>query len=261
MPESFPSTHRFPSADHTIWLRDQNAAFVYLPKVACTSWKLFLARALQLPLPEPLPLAAVHDREQVPLPYVSSLKASEQARFHNKLLTGGISLMAVIREPRQRVLSAYLDKVWLHRNPNSYFSQVVLPELRSDLQLDERKLPSFLQFLQWLQMGRSSSCSNDHWLPQRTLIGHADVFAKTQFWPMECLHEAVTAMQRLIGTDQQFPCREDLAPRKSSGSELRLEEEFTDEVEQRFREIYGDDLDLYHWLIQERVTAKSAMQQ
>ena len=35
-----------PSPDHSIWLRSQAAVFVYLPKVACTSWKLHLAAAL-----------------------------------------------------------------------------------------------------------------------------------------------------------------------------------------------------------------------
>jgi len=248
MPESLLSTQKLPCAEHTIWLREQKAAFVYIPKVACTSWKLFLARALQLPLPNPLPLAAVHDREQVPLPYLSRMGTGEKARFRIELIAGEITLMAVIRNPRERILSAYLDKVWLHRNPKSYFSLVVLPQLQIDLQLNGLKRPSFLQFLQWLDLGRSSSCSNDHWLPQRRLIGDGETLPAAQLWPMEHMGEAVAAMQRVIGTSQPFPGREDLAPRKSSGSGSRIQEVFTDEVESQFRQIYADDIDLYRYL-------------
>jgi hypothetical protein len=241
---------RLPSFGHTIWLQQQHVAFVYVPKVACTSWKLFLARALGLPLPNPLPLGAIHNRELVKLPYVSSLEVSDQRRFQADLRDGQIELLAIIREPRQRVLSAYLDKVWLHRNPQSYFSQVVLPELQQQLGLGPLERPNFLQFLQWLQQGLSSSCSNDHWLPQRQLIGTAEALPRHQLWPMTQMEHALRHLQARLQTDLPFPGREELEPRQSSGSGLKLQESFTAEVEAAFSRLYSEDLQLYDGLIE-----------
>lgn len=239
---------QLPSFGHTIWLQQQQMAFVYVPKVACTSWKLFLARALELPLPNPLPLGAIHNRELVKLPYVSSLEVKEQKRFQDGLREGRIELLAVIREPRQRVLSAYLDKVWLHRNPQSYFSQVVLPDLQRELGLSTLERPSFLQFLQWLQQGRCNSCRNDHWLPQRELIGTAEALPRHQLWPMAQMEMAVRELQGRLDTELPFPSREELEPRQSSGSGLKLQESFTAEVEAAFASLYGEDLLLYESL-------------
>lgn len=243
---------QLPSFGHTIWLQQQNVAFVYVPKVACTSWKLFLARALGLPLPNPLPLGAIHNRELVKLPYVSSLEVSAQQRFQAGLLDGQIELLAVIREPRQRVLSAYLDKVWLHRNPQSFFSQVVLPELQQQLGLGLLERPSFLQFLQWLKQNRCSSCRNDHWLPQRELIGTAEALPRHQLWPMAQMEMAISEMQARLGADLPFPGREELEPRQSSGSAVKLQESFTAEVEAVFASLYKEDLLLYQGLIEAR---------
>jgi hypothetical protein len=248
MIDSVYSTH-LPSLGHSIWLQKYNTVFVYLPKVACTSWKLFLARALRLPLPSPLPLGSVHHRDIVRLPYVSSLEASEQDRFQQELKAGQIQLMAVVREPRERVLSAYLDKVWLHQNSLSYFSQVVLPDLQEYLGLSPSDRPTFLQFLRWLESRKSASCSNDHWLPQSQLLGEVDILPNVKLWPMEHMHQAVAALQHVFGEDLPFPGREELAPRESSGSSDHLLQAFTPEVDDCFRKIYTRDLNLHQHLL------------
>lgn len=248
MTNPIPAAQQLPSLGHTIWVRNHNVAFVYLPKVACTSWKLFLARALNLPLPGHLPLAAVHNRDTVQLPYVSSLEASEQEQFQQELLTGNISLLAVIREPRERVLSAYLDKIWLHRNPNSYFSQVALPEMRTELGLSDADRPSFLQFLQWLERGCSTSCRNDHWQPQRELIGLPETLPNSQLWAMEDQSQAVEHLQKLLMIDLPFPEREELAPRQSSGSRKQMQQTFTPQVTELFGRLYAQDILLHREL-------------
>lgn len=246
-----------PSAGHTIWLSAHGAAFVYLPKVACTSWKLFLARALHLPLPASLPLADVHNRTLVPLPYVDRLSSDKQQRFNQDLQSGRICLLAVIREPRERVLSAYLDKIWLHRNPLSHFSQVVLPEIRKALKLDDDARPSFLEFLNWVQGQQSSTCTNDHWHPQSALLGAAEALPSCRLWPMERMSEAVAHLQQLLGYSSPFPGREDLAPRTSSGSNEKLDVYFTPEVEALFQTIYAADIDLHKRLISRPSETKS----
>ncbi len=238
---------RLPSLGHTIWLKPHNAAFVYLPKVACTSWKLFLARALQLSLPNPLPLAQVHDRQAVPLPYVAWMPAAEQQEFRAQLEAGTITVLGVVREPRRRVLSAYLDKIWLHANPHSHFSLVVLPELREQLGLQHQERPTFLQFLCWVQAGQSANSRNDHWCPMVDLLGAG--LPNCQLWPMERMAEALTVLQQLLGSNEPLPQREELAPRPSSGSDQRLENAFTPVVEALFAQIYAHDLALHHQLM------------
>ena len=120
-----------PSLEHCIWFQEQEFAFIYLPKVACTSWKLYLWQASGHVLPPNLQYRDVHDPRQLALPYVDIMPTNMQRDFLKKLEQGQVMAMAVIREPRSRVLSAYLDKILLHSNPQSKFSRSVLPAIQN----------------------------------------------------------------------------------------------------------------------------------
>lgn len=245
-----------PSPAHTIWLQQQNAAFVYLPKVACTSWKLFLGRALELPHTNRITYANVHDGAALTLPYLIDHSPEEQQHFHEELNRAAITIYAVIREPRERALSAYLDKILWHQNPNSYFSQQVLPDLQAFHGLSGTDKPSFDQFLQWIQAGRSPHCHNDHWQPMSNLLG-IDATAEGgqlpghwRLWPMNAMTEAASTVAALLGYSGSFPGREALGERPNRDSSTQLNAYRNATVDQRLHEIYHDDLKLYSAVIQ-----------
>ena len=111
------------SLNHTMWFRDQNFAFIYIPKVACTSWKLFLSLLNGYQSNETLKYSDVHDKRTLRLPFVAGLSQEHRESFLRLLLERKISCRTVIRDPKKRILSAYLDKILFHSNKNSYFSK------------------------------------------------------------------------------------------------------------------------------------------
>jgi hypothetical protein len=240
---------RLPSPTHTIWLREQQAAFIYLPKVACTSWKLFLGRALGLADGAEISYANVHDGAALALPYLSSFPADAQQHFQRELNRGAIHRFAVIREPRERALSAYLDKILLHHNPSSYFSLEVLPDIRAFHTLSANAIPSFEQFLQWIINNGSNHCRNDHWIPMTTLLGiETDDLSATSpvtIWPMTHIDQAASHLGGLLGFTGNFPSREDLGSRPDRQSSERLLAYRTPAIDELLEQIYADDLSLY----------------
>jgi len=246
-----PASNR-PSPTHTIWLRQQRAAFIYLPKVACTSWKLFLGRALGLADGTAITYANVHDGAALALPYLSSCSAEEQQTFYTELDRGSVMLYSVIREPKERALSAYLDKILLHKNPHSFFSTTVLPSIQAFHGLDTTTIPGFGQFLSWVQAQQSNHCSNDHWCPMTKLLGiqsdgEGQVTPSQQWriWSMNNLQDAATEMGRVLEYDGEFPSREALGNRPNRNSSSHLESYRSHNVDHLLNTIYSDDLNLY----------------
>lgn len=250
-----------PSLDHTIWLEHKDAAFIYLPKVACTSWKLFFAQVLGVATQESVRYSDIHRHEIIRLPYVGQLPASDQDRFLRSLDTRKTRLYGVVREPRQRILSAYLDKIQNHANPHSYFSLQILPALQQHCSLSPPERPSFEQFLAWLAAGEAGKASrrmtsNDHWRPMNRLLGisvipASGVWDHGKLWPMESLNEAVKYIQGLIGTNLPFPERQALGTRPSTGSAELVNSLFTPRAEVLFADLYATDLRLHASLLED----------
>lgn len=237
-----------PSPGHTIWLRPHAAAFVYLPKVACTSWKLHLAAALGLPPTQEISYQTVHNPEVLPLPYLSRLTAPERAQFEQLQQTAEFRYYTVMRDPQERAVSAYRDKILLHANPQSFFSQQVLPAIQAHAGLAREIKPSFVQFLRWIQAGQDAATHNDHWCPMSRLLGLEHQRALPQqwrCWSMAAMPQAVAAVNGLLGFDQPFPGREALGPRPDRQSRAAMPDLITAEAEQVLRRVYADDLRLY----------------
>lgn len=239
-----------PSLDHTIWIESHDLAFVYLPKVACTSWKLFFAKSLDPQGRAPDNYADVHRPAVLPLPYVGGMTPIAQARFREGVKQGSIRLFAVIRKPRERILSAYLDKILLHENPNSFFSREVMPAICRHHHLEEGRRPDLEQFLRWLREAPTSAVTNnDHWRPMSTLLGLTDEAITTGMvgWTIGTMEEmgtAVAHLQKLLGHSIPFPRRQALGPRPTTGSAERMASMFPPSLEPLFEELYGTDLRL-----------------
>ena len=83
------------------------------------------------------------------------------------------------------VLSAYLDKILFHKNPESSFSKIILPEIREYHNLNNEQRPSFHNFLSWNKYIsiEKGLMMNDHWQPMSEILGtkrkgHSDKYTK-----------------------------------------------------------------------------------
>ena len=235
-----------PSLEHSIWFQDQAFAFIYLPKVACTSWKLFLWQASGELLPPGLEYRGVHDPSQLKLPYVGRMSIAQQETYLRKLAEGLITAVAVVREPRSRVLSAYLDKILLHKNPSSQFTQTVLPTIREIYGLKPDERPSFEQFLRWNQTHVNRSKWNPHWRPMVDLLGRP---AALELWPMENMNGAVQSVNQHLGSKIKFPKRDALGPRLTHNSKTRIKQFYGPTELKLVEQMYSDDLQLHASLI------------
>lgn len=234
-----------PSLAHAIWLKPHPAAFLYLPKVACTSWKLYLWQALGNRLDDDFNYRQVHNRDTLPLPYVDGMPAAMQAAFMAGIGDGSIATYAVLREPRGRILSAYLDKIRFHANPGSFFSRCVIPEIQAFAGLDPEQRPSFADFLGWIAAQSDRDALNDHWRPMVSLLGTADPGACTRLWTMEHMDRAVAVLADLLDCRLPFPTREALGSRRTYDSERQVGDYYGAAEQALFARIYAEDEALY----------------
>ena len=235
-----------PSLEHSIWFQEQNFAFIYLPKVACTAWKLHLWQASGHAIPADLNYHDVHNPSRLVLPYVAQMPREQQQTYVHKLEQGQLTAMAVIRDPRSRVLSAYLDKILFHSNPESKFSRSVLPAIQTSFGLMAEQRPSFEQFLRWNQAQPDAQHWNPHWRPMVHLLGSTD---RLRLWPMEQLDSAVRAANRQFNCNLTFPKRQVLGPRQTYKSQTQLEQYYGPLEQTLVNEMYRDDLELHAALV------------
>jgi len=140
--------------------------FYPIPKVACTEWKLLFRRMERQPEWETTGLIMKFLHQ----PVTNNLTTLDQIPFDEAqdILTSSEWTRAVfVREPKERLLSAYLDKVVNNKLffrkkccQARYLNNVSMEDCRS--RLDD---PEFFHYLK-----RMTDCPNDHWNPQYTMI-------------------------------------------------------------------------------------------
>lgn len=235
-----------PSLEHSIWLKDFDLAFIYMPKVACTTWKIYFSRALGLKIPGNY--AEVHSGQHLPLPYVSGMDNDHQRIFTRGLRENKIEAVSIVRDPRERILSAYTDKIYCHRNPSSYFSLQVIPSLQEYARKRASSELSFELFLEWLTKSTSPHTQNDHWLPMSSILGLSEDGKQPsswKLWPMTEMHQALQYLNQRLGVSLELPSNQELGCRKSTESRLKVASAFSDDAEHYFRILYKQDIQLY----------------
>ena len=67
----------------------------------------------------------IHNANIINLPYVAKMNNKEKSEFLERIKSRQIECCTMIREPKARVLSAYLDKILFHKNLESSFSKII----------------------------------------------------------------------------------------------------------------------------------------
>ena len=241
------------SLSHCIWIKNKNIAFVYIPKVACTSWKIFLWQMMDREITHQVTYKTIHNSKIVNLPYVGKMQDAEKGEFLAKVKNQEIECCTMIREPKARVLSAYLDKILFHKNPESSFSKILLPEIREYHHLDASRRPSFHEFLAWNRYIsiEKGLMMNDHWQPMSEILGAeneeglSEKYAKV--WTLSDIPEAALWFQERFNKKIEFPSSQRLGPRLVNDSATKTKEYYGLEELKVYDELYKQDEILYKY--------------
>jgi len=246
-----------PSIDHCIWIKEKGIAFIFIPKVACTSWKLYLYQLMGNKITDSITYKNVHNINSLSLPYVKAMDVVEQNEFKHALENNELRVCGMIREPKARVLSGYLDKVLHHSNPKSSFSKVVIPAIQRQQGISDGRRPTFKEFLDWNIHTEQTNKQkiNDHWRPMCHLLGIGDVsiISKDQIklWDLSQLDIAVKWFNEIFGRELIFPKSQQLGPRQTNKSESKISDYYGREETEKWCMLYERDAILHKKVIAE----------
>ena len=243
-----------PSLDHCIWIEDKRIVFIFIPKVACTSWKLLLWQLLGNQLTEEITYKTVHNGQDLALPYVGKMEKKKQEEFVQEVKNNRLNICGMIREPKARVLSGYLDKVLNHCNPNSSFSRIVIPSIREQQGIEDDRRPTFLEFLKWNLHNDSirKEQMNDHWRQMHKILGINKLVDldgdKIKIWDLKEANQATEWFNIEFDKKVKFPSSQHLGPRPTNNSENKIKNYYGDEETKIFELLYNLDVEL-HWKV------------
>ena len=244
-----------PSLDHCIWIKEKGIVFIYIPKVACTSWKIYLWQIIGNKLSNQITYKTVHNGKHLALPYVGNMKEDEKAIFMHKLREGELIVCGMIRDPKARVLSGYLDKVLNHNNPNSSFSRKVIPSIRAQQKIKGNRRPTFGEFLEWNMNIEliEKGLINDHWRQMHKILGVSSISEINEeyinLWDITHLDTAADWFNKQFDKAIEFPGSQSLGPRPTNNSEKKLEEYYGEREISQFERMYKLDIEMYQAVI------------
>ena len=226
--------------ENFIFNKKNNAIFAYVPKVACTNWKSLLR--YMNGADDWLENKLAHDRDRSGLTYLKP--EFDKPNFG---LPDGARRYAMVRNPYERTLSAYLNKIEQRLPPKpdgtgDYWDTVIrqIDTYRQN-ELDTDKYPSIdLEvFLLWIKHSNDWSTADEHWAPQSLMLRQPEV-PFDFIGRFENLSEDAPKILEAMGCDQSFPSQKDVkfAP---TNANVRLARYMTPAVEALIENIFALD--------------------
>ena len=145
-------------------IEEYKLIFVSIPKVACSEWKRMFMRMIGNPKWCKIKGINAHDPEVHKIPYLSQYPMEVATQM---MLSPEWTKAVFVREPKERVLSAFLDKAvkekWFFRNK-------CCEQLDNRDTVDEcvNNSQSFASFLHYVT--KFPKCTNVHWEAQAAKI-------------------------------------------------------------------------------------------
>jgi len=220
--------------------------FIYLsvPKCGCSSVKVFLRVLYGQPLADAQ--SNPHSTDKSPFIVLDNEdNVNEMIRFY--ISNPGTFVFSLIRDPRQRVLSAFLNKFkYADDATRTLFAKQLFNVCKDDEALSLAKDLDFGKFL--LNISKCEPLAmNEHWRPMTNQIlglkDHIKLFN---------LADSNDLFERILKTKSDSKLSKDFrfTPHSTNSKNL-LSDYFTEEAEELFRSIYIDDIKLFSAISQQ----------
>lgn len=225
-----------------IYNQERGFVFAYVPKAACTNWKSILRKLAGAT--DWLDSAIAHDRERSGLTYLTPDPGAPNAG-----LPVGATVYTMVRNPYERALSAYLNKIDRHlgaggaAGPEAGYWAGIVSEIdyyrRS--QLGDERFPEidFEVFLRWLKESESWSVRDEHWAPQSDLL--AQPYVQFDYiGRFETIERDSALILHKMGSEERLPSQKDVkfAP---TNARARLDAYLTSACRSLVEEIFAAD--------------------
>lgn len=213
-----------------IYLEDKNCIFTYIPKVACTNFKVAIRKSMGFENFKDTAIA--HSRKDSGILYLNNHPKTDSV-----INCVNVKKYTCVRNPFSRILSAYLNKVESRKNivSEDYFSIVV----KSIREHSKDESVSFLDFLTWLKTGPKWLTTDEHWRLQTSML-NMDIIDYNFIGRFENLAVDGQKLLDLMGIDDAFPTQEKVAFKPTNASN-KLREYYTEKEIELVLDIFESD--------------------
>ena len=210
----FPSQH----AMHLIVDDKTKVLFCYVPKVACTNFKRVFLGLAGVVQPLDVDTLSGYDVHFTHLNKLKLLKDYSKSRMLRKMTE--YQKFMFVRDPLERLVSAYRSKFVIHPNPDSravflqriqefYIEHKAQEKERNILKQLQSGVVSFKEFLYYLlDHLELEGQVNEHFAPMATLCNPCEV-KYNYIGSYETLNEDANFIFRKLGIPHHFPGRND----------------------------------------------------
>ncbi len=206
--------------------------YVETAKAACSTIKSRLHEAVMRGLPKPKEIHPTLFCSPFVRPYQVPDELAEEILFGDSFFR-----FSFVREPIERVLSAYLDKIKRPMPQRERLLKRFFPDSDPDYE------PSFEEFVACLLKTKSVKNFDKHWRPQTTLL----FIPKLRYHFIGCLsrfEEDWAALLNAAGIETASAERRNIVWHATAANE-KLKAYISDELRESLNHIYKDDLALY----------------
>lgn len=175
-----------------VYIEPHEAVYIEIPKVACTSIKVALARMLSVDLVEGNP-------------HVSDFPSTEYNLSKSGYLYPGLFSFAFVRNPWDRLVSCYRDKICLE--VDGFTRSTIRPGIADCLARFDSLLPS-MSFDEFVRAVASipDSAADDHFRSQYTFVSNLSGEVAVDFiGRYESIVEDLSSIQRHVGMELSLP--------------------------------------------------------
>lgn len=208
--------------------------YVVTPKVGTTTIKhrLNLLEIKGTPIdPDRIPLHPSLHQSILIRPYQLSTELLELALWSKDYFR-----FAFVRHPFERLLSAYLDKIYNGKPEKKLVSKYLKQDIDEDI--------SFEQFIEYLEYIRDEDKKLDpHWRPQFSIL-RPDIINYNLIGKMDSFEEDFAKLNAYLGN--KLDCSVSKTPHKT-GARAQLNEFFTSDIKKRVIDLYQPDFDYFEF--------------
>lgn len=223
---------------------DRKIIYLSIPKCACSSIKYFLRKNYGDDISKIK--ENVHDTTGSKL--INYSKITQHNSLKEILLKSKFFIFSVIRSPKQRVLSAYLNKFHVKSEPLRSESRLIFGRglFKGDLSdkdvLDKVENITFKKFLKIISEQKNVE-KNEHWRPMICQLIGLPLY-KINLYTFSSLDKLKLDIEDTLSTKLDFDTTLKFGSHQTSSS-AQTNKYYDQETYEIFNNIYRDDIDLY----------------